>query len=159
MADAPIMDIFEPGDSTCLICCDLQDYQEFMAQQMHSLDYKVHIGSNFEDIIAKLTATVYDVILLFETIEDCDLENNEALGHIVNMELEKRHEQFVCLVGPGVRTNDEMIAFVLSVDMTMSIHDVANMKTLLRRAVARYRDFYGLYKETLGSEGLHSSRH
>jgi hypothetical protein len=50
-----------------------------------------------------------------------------------------------------------MIAFVLSVYMTMNIHDVANMKTLLRRAVARYRDFYGLYKETLSSQGLKSS--
>lgn len=146
------MDMFEPGDKTCLICCDLQDYQEFMAQQMHALDYKVHVGSTFEDIIAKLTAQTYDVILLFEIIEDCEIEENEALGFLVNMGLERRREQFVCLIGPNVKTNDEMIAFVLSVDMTMNIHDVANMKTLLRRAVARHDDFYRLLRQVLDEE-------
>lgn len=149
MAIEDHIDVFEPGDNTCLICCDLPDYQEFMAQQMHSLNYKIHIGATFEDINAKLVATTYDVILLFESIEDCDLENNEALGMVVGMPLERRRSQFVCLIGPSVKTNDEMIAFVLSVDMTMNVHDVANMKTLLRRALARYQDFYRHYKLAL----------
>jgi len=149
MSATATTDVFEPGDSTCLICCDLPDYQEYIAQQMHSLDYKVHIGSNFEDISAKLTATTYNVILLFESIEGCSLANNQALQQIISMPLEKRRGQFVCLIGTELKTNDEMISFVLSVDMIMSIHDVSNMKTLLRRSISRYQDFYRTYRQAL----------
>jgi hypothetical protein len=50
-------------------------------------------------------------------------------------------------------TNNEIQAFQFSVDLVVSVSDLANFKPVLRRGVARYQEFYRRFNECLRMAG------
>ena len=51
------------------------------------------------------------------------------------------------LIGTSVMTNDEMMAFIFSVDLCFNVNDLANLKPVLRRGVARQKEFFHVFIE------------
>ena len=44
-------------------------------------------------------------------------------------------------------TNDEMMAFIYSVDLCFNVNDLGNLKPVLRRGVARQKEFFHVFIE------------
>ncbi len=147
-------DIFEPGDLTALVCIDQPDYQQHIVEQLSSMDYKIHVGLFQEDISLKLKTHVYDVVVIDEHFNDCHLGNNVVLHEAVNLPGGQRRNQFLVLIGSSVMTNDEMMAFIFSVDLCFNVNDLANLKPVLRRGVARQKDFFHVFIEQTKAAGL-----
>ncbi len=147
-------DIFEPGDLTALVCVEQPEPQQRIVQQLTSMDYKVHTGLFAEDISLKIRTHPYDIVFIDENFGGQPISHNPVLGEVIQLPTLQRRDQYVVLIGSNVMTNDEMSAFIYSVDLVFNIGDLANLKPVLRRGVARQKDFYHQFKENLKQLGL-----
>ena len=147
-------DIFEPGDLTALICVEEPEHQQHLVEQLSGMDYKIHVGLFLEDISLKLKTHVYDVVIIDENFGGLALQNNPVLYEAIHLPGVQRRTQFLVLIGNGVMTNDEMMAFIFSVDLCFNLHDLANLKPVLRRGVARQKDFFHLFIEEVRAAGI-----
>lgn len=148
------LDIFEPGDLTALVCVEQPEMQQQIAQQMTSMDYKLHVGLFAEDISLKLKTHTYDVVVIDEHFGGCQLSTNAVLYEAINLPSGQRRQQYFVLVGDSVQTNDEMMAFILSVDLVVNEADLENFKPVLRRGVARQKEFYQSFADQLKAVGM-----
>jgi CheY-like chemotaxis protein len=143
----PRLDIFEPGDLTAMICLDTPEMQRIAIEQLGETGYKVHSGFSMDDILLKLRAQNYDLLLISERFEDCtSFDDNAVLKYAVNALPAQRHKQFVVLIG-SFTTNDELQAFERSVDLVVALADFIHLKPLLRRGLSRMQEFYAPFHE------------
>ena len=143
------LDLFEPGDQTALVCLDVPEVQRIVVDQLTALGYKIHTGLFVEDILLKLRAHLYDVVVVAEHFNASNLETNPILAETLRAPAEPRRRQFVTVVGSSFVTNDELEAFQHSVDLVVGLADVVNMRPVLRRGLLRAREFYAPLHEAM----------
>jgi hypothetical protein len=146
-------DVFEPEDLTSLVCVDEAEVQRAVVDQLGQIGYRIHTGLFAEDISLKLRAHTYDVVAIYETFAGSVAEGNPVLNETIRTPSSQRRNQFVVLIGPNMITNNEIQAFQFSVDLVVSVSDLANFKPVLRRGVARYQEFYRRFNECLRMAG------
>jgi len=146
-------DIFEADDLTALVCVDEAEVQRPVLDQLGDFGYRIHTGLFVEDISLKLRAHSYDVVAIYETFAGSIAEGNPVLLETARTPSSQRRNQFVVLIGPNMVTNDELQAFQYSVDLVFSVSDLANLKPVLRRGVARHTEFYRRFNECLRMAG------
>ena len=144
-------EIFEPGDKTALVCMDVPEMERIVVAQIRELGYKVHTGFSTDDILFKVHAHPYDVLIIAENFGGKSLEANAVLAEIVNAPPAQRHRQFITLVGASVKTADQMQAFQHSVDLVVNLTDIMNLRLVVRRAVNLTQDFYARYLDALAA--------
>lgn len=150
------LDLFEPGDQTALVCVDVPEVQRIVVDQLTALNYKIHTGLFVEDILLKLRAHVYDVVVISEHFNASDMSSNPIIAAAVAAPAEQRRKQFIVAIGSTLSTNDEMHAFQHSVDLVVNLADVVNLRPVLRRGVMRSNEFYAPFRDALQSEGFAS---
>lgn len=148
------LDIFEPGDQTALVCVDVPEVQRIIVDQLMSLDYKIHTGLFLEDILLKMRAHAYDVIVISEHFNASDMASNPIVAAAIAAPAEQRRKQFLVAVGSGLTTNDPVMAFQHSVDLVIGLADAVNLRPVLRRGVMRVNEFYTPFREVLKAEGF-----
>lgn len=77
------LDLFEPGDQTALVCLDVPEVQRIVVDQLTAFGFKIHTGFFEEDILLKLRAHVYDVVVVSEHFNAADIETNPILAETV----------------------------------------------------------------------------
>src|SRR5579871_3889273 len=102
------LDLFEPGDQTALICVDVPEVQRIVVDQLTSLNYKIHTGLFLEDILLKMRAHVYDVVVISEHFNASEMTTNPIIGAAIALPSEQRRKQFFVAIGSTLATNDEM---------------------------------------------------
>ena len=140
---------FDVGDNTALVCIDHQQYQKLVVPQLIEMTYKVHLGLFEEDVLLKLKTYSYNVVIVYENFKGSTLETNPILREMIHQPGHVRREHFLLLLSHRFATNDAVSAFVQSIDQIVNIADLANLKPVLRRGVAQYRELYHPYQETL----------
>ena len=143
------LDLFEPGDQTALVCVDVPEVQRIVVDQLTALGYKIHTGLFVEDILLKLRAHVYDVVVVSEHFNAADIETNPIIAEMQRVAPEQRRRQLVAAVGSSFVTNDELEAFQHSVDLVVGLADVVNLRPVLRRGLRQKQEFYALLHEAL----------
>ena len=138
-------EIFEPGDKTALVCMDVPEMERLVVDQLRDLNYKVHTGFSVDDLTFKLHAHHYDVVVVAENFAASTLHSNLVLAEAVGAPAAQRHRQLILLLGASLKTADEMHAFQHSVDVVVSLADIANLRPIVRRAVNLMQDFYARY--------------
>ena len=151
---APRYDVFDPGDKTALVCMDVPEMERIVIEQLGSLGYKTHTGISVEDLLFKLRAHPYDVVIIAENFAATNTANNPLLAETVAAPASQRHHQLVVLVGASMRTSDGAQAFSHSVDVVVSLADVTNLRPVIRRAALHQQEFYGRYLEVLAGGHL-----
>jgi len=147
------LDLFEPGDLTAIVCVDVPEVQRIVVDQLTSLNYKIHTGLFLEDILLKLRAHSYDVVVISEHFNASDIANNPIISAAIAAPAEQRRRQVLVAIGSTLVTNDELQAFQHSVDLVVNLADVVNLRPVLRRGVARMNEFYTPFREALTAEG------
>jgi CheY-like chemotaxis protein len=145
----PIDPTFEPGVKSALACVDAPDMVRVAVEQLTELGYRVSTGISLEDLLYKMQANIYDVVLIGENVGDTTLGTNPILAEIIQLPNLQRRNQVVILIGPSFRTGDESQAFQFSVDQVINQGDLSNLRPLVRRAVARAEEFYNRYLEAI----------
>lgn len=145
----PIDPTFEPGVKSALACVDDPATVRVVVEQLTEIGYRVSTGISVEDLLYKMQANTYDILLIAENLGDANLENNSILADAIQLPSRQRRQQVVILIGPSFRSGDESQAFQFSVDQVINQGDLANLRPLVRRAVARAEEFYGRYNQTI----------
>jgi hypothetical protein len=146
-------DIFEPDDLTSIVCVDEAEVQRAVVDALGELNYRIHTGLFAEDISLKLRAHTYDLVVIYETFAGSIVEGNPVLLETIRIPSSQRRKQFVVLVGPNMITNNEIQAFQYSVDLVVSVSDIANFRPVLRRGVARHQETYRRFNDVLRMAG------
>ena len=136
------IDLFEPGDSTALVCVDVPEVQRLVVENLTEIDYRIHTGLFLEDIQLKLQSHTYDVVIVGEHFNASNIETNPVLEASRSLPSGQRRLQMFVLVGSGVHTDSEMEAWAANVDLVVSLSDVPNLKHVVRRAATRRTAFY-----------------
>jgi len=145
------LDVFEPGDKTALVCLDVPEVQRIVVDQLTALGFKIHTGLYVDDALLKLRTHAYDVLVVSEHFNASDLDTNPIIAEMQLIAPEQRRNQLVVVLGASFVTNDGMQAFDYSVDLVVAVPDVVNLTPVLRRGLARCRDFYAPWTEALRS--------
>jgi hypothetical protein len=145
----PIDPTFEPGVKSALACVDDPAMVRMAVEQLTEIGYRVSTGISAEDLLYKMQANTYDVVLIAENLGDAPLENNAILAEALQLSGRHRRQQVVILIGPSFRSGDESQAFQFSVDQVINQGDMNNLRPLVRRAVARAEEFYGRYNQAI----------
>ncbi|MDQ3622103.1 MAG: hypothetical protein M3463_06400 [Verrucomicrobiota bacterium] len=140
-------DLFDSGDRTALVCMDVPEVQRIVVEQLNELGYKIHTGLFVEDILLKMRAHSYDVLVVSAHFNATALEHNPILTSVNAVSASQRRCQFVTLVGSSFTTGDELQSFQQSVELVVALPDVANLKPVLRRSTLRHREFYAPFFE------------
>jgi hypothetical protein len=148
------LDIFEPGDQTALVCMDVPEMQRIVVDQLTAMNFKIHTGLFLEDILLKMRAHTYDVIVIAEHFNATDIQSNPILTATLTVPPEQRRRQCIAVVGVTMTTNDEMQAFTHSVDVVVGLADIANLRPVLRRGIMRMGEFNAPFREVLKAEGV-----
>ena len=148
------IDLFEPGDTTALICVDVPEVQRLVVENLTELGCKIHTGLFIEDIMVKLQTHAYDVVIIAEHFGDSNLESNPILNTTLDIAPNQRRRQIIVLIGSSVHTDSDMEAWAHSVDLVVNLADVPNIKHVLRRCMQRCRSFYTPYTEALIAANL-----
>jgi len=148
------LDIFEPGDLTALVCVDVPEVQRIVVDQLTTLNYKIHTGLFLEDILLKMRAHVYEVVVVAEHFNASEMKTNPIIAAAAALPAEQRRKQFFAAVGSTFATNDDMQAFQYSVDLVVNLSDVVNLRPVLRRGVMRMGEFYAPFNDALRAEGM-----
>jgi CheY-like chemotaxis protein len=144
-------DIFEPGDKTALVCMDVAEVERIIIEQLSAIGYKVHTGISVEDLVFKMRAHPYDVIVIAENFCASAIDHNPLLDEATRAPTSQRHQQLIVLIGASLHTTDEMQAFQRSVDLVVNLADAANLRPVIRRAAQRHQEFYGRYLEAIAA--------
>jgi hypothetical protein len=147
----PIDPTYEPGVKSALACVDAPDMVRIAVEQLTELGYRVSTGISLEDLLYKMQANTYDIVLIAENVGDTTLATNSILSEAIQLPNIQRKQQVVILIGPSFRTGDESQAFQFSVDQVINQGDLSNLRPLVRRAVARSEEFYGRYVEAIAA--------
>jgi hypothetical protein len=148
------IDLFEPGDTTALVCVDVPEVQRLTVDNLTELGCKIHTGLFAEDIMLKLQTHAYDVVVIAEQFSGSDLRSNPILQATLEIPPNQRRKQLIVIVGAGVHTDSDMQAWANSADLVVNLADVPNIKHVLRRCMQRSRVFYSPYSEALVAAGL-----
>lgn len=149
-------DSLEHGDLAALVCIDSPDLQEIVIDQLSQLGFGIHTASTAEEAIPMVYAHSYNIVATSEDFGGADVQTHPLLAELSGIPLDLRQSMFVCLIGPNMVTESEMQAFTLSIDLTVLLEDVPNLKTIVGRAVVRQEEFYKAYnavKKRVRSEG------
>ena len=147
------VDLFEPGDKSCLVCVDVPEVQRIVVENLSELGYKMHTGLFPDDILLKLQSHHYELVIISEHFNASNLETNPILQAIVETPANLRRKQVVVVIGSSLHTDSEMEAWSISADLVVGLADVPNLKHVLRRAITRSQNFYAPYIGVLTEAG------
>lgn len=147
----PIDPKYSSEGPTALACVDDPDALSVAIEQLGDIGYEVSCGISPEDMLYKMQANTYDVVLISENIGEFTLGDNPLLAETRRLHARQRLQQVVVLLGPSVQTSEECQAFQLSVDHVVNAGDVSNLGVLVRRAVTRSKEFYGRYIDAIAA--------
>lgn len=136
------IDLFEPGDTTALVCVDVPEVQRLIVDNLTELGCKIHTGLFTEDILVKLQTHAYDIVIIAEHFADSNLQTNPVLKATLEIPNDQRRKQVIALVGTSIHTDSDMEAWTHSVNLVVNLADVPNIKHVLRRSMQRSRTFY-----------------
>lgn len=148
------IDLFEPGDTTALVCMDIPEAQRLVVENLTELGCKIHTGLFTEDILVKLQTHAYDIVVVAENFANSNIETNPVLEATLEILPNQRRRQIMVLVGSSVHTDSDMESWANSVDLVVNLADVPNIKHVLRRCMQRCRSFYTPYAEALTAANL-----
>jgi len=143
---------FVENQQLALICFEDLTSQAGAKAALEGLGYTVHLPATAEDALQKMRRHQYALVLLHESYGG-SVERNLVLTTIQPMAMPLRRHMCVGLVGPSVRTFDNMTAFARSVNFVVAERELGKIKAITRQAVAANDQFYRVFREALRDAG------
>jgi CheY-like chemotaxis protein len=144
-------DYIRAGMKACLLCEHDAEVKEKIRRVLERMDYHVVEASSARIALKYMRFHVYDLIVLNEVFEAATADTNYVLQYLAQLPMDIRRNTFVVLVGSGLKTMDNMMAFNRSVNLTMNAQEVGDMESILKSALAEHEEFYQVFKELLKS--------
>jgi hypothetical protein len=139
------------NDKVALVLVDKE--QDSWIKTLEKMDFKIQIAKSPEQAAHKMKFTQFHFVVLSETFERKNLEENEGYKFIIEMPMSTRRKMFVAMMGPNFKSGHNMQAFACSVNLVVNEQDLAKLLDLLKQAIIENDTFYKVFKETLTALG------
>ncbi len=138
-------------DRSAIVCCHEPSYLEYLTGQLRGIGYKVHHVVSHQAAITRMASRAYDLTVLVENLEGCELADNRVLQHLCAMPMDDRRQTYVVLLCQAFATGDEMNAYAWSVDQVISYQDIGDFAALVVPAVEEHTERNRYFTAALSS--------
>ena len=128
------------GDRAALLCCHEPAYAEYLAAELRGLGFKLHLATGHGEAIQLLAGRSYELSVLLENLEGCELGRNTLLQHLAALPNDERRATYVVLLCQSFATGDAMAAYALSVDQLIAYADIAQFASLVAPALEEHEE-------------------
>ncbi len=142
---------YNENDKVALVLVDKE--LDSWTKTLETMDYKIQIAKSPEQAAHKMKFTQFHFVVLTETFERKNLEENEGYQFIIEMPMSTRRKMFVALMGSDFKSGHNMQAFACSVNLVVNEKDMTKLPDLLKQSIIETDTFYKVYKETLTALG------
>ena len=142
-------DFVEEEGHTALVCETDPKVKEKIKTVLDVLEYHVTDIENSREALKKMRYHVYDLIVLNETFDTRNPDQNGILIYLERLNMALRRQIFVTLFSSRFRTMDHMAAFQKSVNIIINLKNIDDFDKILRRSLADNDLFYRIYREQL----------
>ena len=144
---------FDENQRLGLVCAEVPDRQEAIKAALEQLGYTVRVAAGAPDAIDGMRKDPYEVVVLDQEFQAEPGAENPVLQALRTMPMSVRRYIFVALIGQEYKTLDNMTAFARSVNLVISLNDLAQLAPILKRGVADNAQFYRVFREVLQEVG------
>lgn len=144
---------FDENQRLGLVCAEVPDRQAAIKGALEQLGYAVRVAAGASDAIEGMRKDPYEVVVLDEEFQAEPGADNPVLQALRAMPMAVRRYIFVALVGREYKTLDNSTAFARSVNVVVSLNDLAQLGPILKRGVADNAQFYRVFREVLQEVG------
>ncbi len=144
---------YEEELRSAMICEDNAAVKSGVSAAIEGLKYRVEFAADAEEAFQKLKFNQYGLLFLDERFGGSTPESNKLYRHLLTMPMSTRRNIFFVLIGKDFKTADSMTAFSRSANLVVNEKDIANLKTILKKAVADNDQFYKVFRESLTKMG------
>lgn len=146
-------DFVEEEGKTALVCEPDAAVKKTIISTLENMEYHITDAKDTRDAITKMRYHVYDLILINESFDTDDPDQNGVLSYLERLSMTVRRNIFVILVSGRYRTMDNMMAFNRSVNMILNLKNIADLEKIVTGSTTDNDFFYRIYKDTLRKLG------
>jgi len=146
-------DYLEEGIETALLCEHDLAVRQKIQSLLERMDYHVVEAASARNALKYMRFHVYDLVVVNETFEATDADSNHVLQYLSQLPISTRRNMFVVLLGKGLRTKDNMLAFNKSVNLVVNLKDMDDMEKIIKGALKEHAGFYDVFMESLKKTG------
>jgi hypothetical protein len=128
------------NDRAALLCCHEPAYAEYLAGELRTMGYKLHLATGHAEAIHRLNTRGYHLTVTLENLEGCELARNVLLQHLASLPNDERRATYVVLLCQSFGTSDEMGAYALSVDQLVNYQDISQFAVLVAPALEEHAE-------------------
>lgn len=138
--------------SLALACFDDSGAQEKAKAALEKLEYAVHVPSKPAEAVRRIGRNRYSVVIVHDKYGG-DADKNLLMQALAPMPMAQRRHMCVGLVGDGLRTFDNMMAFAKSVSFVVAEGDLEKLEQIVKQAVTDNDKFYSVFRDILQEIG------
>lgn len=139
---------FQDGIETVLICDADPDRRARVKAGFDETSYRFSEPATPDDALRQMRFHDFHVIVVHEEFGAADPADNPVLKHLGQLPMATRRNVFVALLSDRFPTLDAMTANRMSVNLLLNPQELPEVRPILKRALADYRAFYRIHKET-----------
>jgi ActR/RegA family two-component response regulator len=144
---------FDINQRFALAAVDDENRKAAVNGALQELGFRVHFAATTDDGYDRLRKTSYEVVVIDQAFQRGTLLDNPLLQQIQTLPASTRRYMFVALLGPGVKTMDNMTAFAASVNAVINYNDLAQASAILQRSIAENDQFFRVLRSVLQEAG------
>jgi hypothetical protein len=142
------------GIKLAMIAFDNEEVQEKVSQMLSAMGFRVTAAVNVRDAVKQLKFGRFQLIVIQEDYYGASLASNQIIRGINSIELAVRHDMFVCVVGDGFTSLDDLTAFSLSLDTVVNSRDLDDLERIVISAMGHSKKFFQTYRELMVQRGV-----
>jgi CheY-like chemotaxis protein len=144
---------FDINQRFALVAVDDENRKGAVTGALQELGFRVHAAATTDDGYDRLRKTSYEVVVIDQAFQGGTLLDNALLQQLQTMPASTRRYMFLVLVGPDLKTMDNMTAFAASVNAVINYSDLAQAKGILERGIAENDQFFRVLRSVLQEAG------
>ncbi len=148
-----VLNSYEEGVKLALVMNNDERETRKIKEALEGLGYRYVQGNNTQEAVGKMRFHRFDLIILSDYFDNVPLEKSPILNYLNHLSMFVRRKIFVVLIGEGLRTIDNMMAFAMSANLVVNEKDLEKFSNILRRAISENEKFYKVFMDTLVETG------
>ena len=126
---------------------------EKINQAVEELGYKCVTVADSREAIGKMRLYKFGLVVLSDRFDGVEIERSPILRYLNNISMSIRRQMFVLLLSDDFKTMDQMMAFMLSVNLIVNIKETDRVGVIVKHAISDNEKFYKVMTDTLSEMG------
>lgn len=138
----------DKGIKLALVMGDNTQGVEKLRQAVEELGYRCVSANDAKSAVGKMRLHNFDLVILSYHFESIELQQSPVLHYLNHLSMSVRRQIFLCLVGNGFESMDNISAFSMSANLVVNWKDIDKLTAILKHAISENEKFYQVFMDT-----------